>query len=384
MSEKASMCIGSSITMVLVSIISIGIGFGLRHIIKPTQDGLSEQAPPLDQPIFVEVDTVKPYQLNPTARYIGHVEPIEEVALTAQVAGYISQVAFKEGSLIKKGDLLFQIDEQSYIASTAQRKAELAKAKAEYDRAKRYEERIRRVDARSVTQSDIDTAHATALQSKAAVAKADADLLQAEIDLSRTKIIAPISGRIGTAMAKLGDYVSPGMGTLARIVQVDPIRVVFSITDKDYLQGRKEQLTNNLRARLLLPNGAYYEHEGEMDFWDNEMSISTASLPVRLRFDNADEQLLVNAFVTIIMSHATAPHFLTVPQMSILTNTQGSYVYVVNDDMSITPTSVTLGIAEGKLIAIEGLKEGTRIVTEGVSIVNPSHKVSIIEPKATK
>lgn len=377
--------IGSTISMILIVGVSIGIGFGLSRMNPLAQDDVEAkkkaQWEEMSKKVIpVSVEKVTARKINSPMRYVGHVEPIEDVTLTAQVSGYIKQVAFLEGSMVKQGDLLFQIDDETYAAVAAQRNAELVKAKAEADRATRYDARMQKVDKRSVTQSEIDAAHAEMLQANAAVTQAEANLLRANIDLKHTRIIAPISGRIGAAQAKLGDYVSSTSGQLARLLQIDPIRVVFSVSDKHYLHGIEDHMLNQLRFRLQLANGEIYSDLGRSDFIDNEMSAETASLPVRIRFDNAKQMLLANAYVTVLIDKANPLDVPSVPQSAIMNNASGAFVYVINEDMRVKLTPVTLGATEDSFVQVSGIEIGTQVVTQGVAQVNPMNKVAIVTP----
>jgi len=162
-----------------------------------------------DRPVTVETELAQLRDMNPPQEFMAHVEPIESTDLRAQIDGTIAEVAFKEGTMVKAGDLLFLIDPRVYEARVAQARAALAKAKASADNAERYYGRISKVDKRSITEAEIDQAYANMLEARAAIAQCEADLKSAEINLGYTKITAPISGRIGKSLLKKGDYVAP-------------------------------------------------------------------------------------------------------------------------------------------------------------------------------
>ncbi len=390
MSESKQGKIGNIVAMIIVAMISGGIGMslGFSKAINEMKDKKAEMQAKMgammNRKTPVEVEEVSLRALNPATRFIGAVEPVQEVELKAQVAGYIAKVAFEEGSMVKAGDPLFQIDNSTYTALVAQRTAELAKANAEAERACRYDARMQKVDKRSVTQTEIDSAHAGALQAKAMVKQAEANLLAAKIDLERTLIKAPISGRIGSAKAKLGDYVAPSSAALARIIQTDPIRVVFSISDRDYLKGMSGHVKDNMRYRVMLPTGDFYEKLGTLDFVDNEMSESTASLPIRLRFDNPKQKLLSKGYVSVYIDEKAAAKVTTVPQTAILTNAKGSFVYVPTAEGGVTMRPVTLGVVQGMYVQVSGVAAGEKVVTSGVSQINPTSKVEIVSADAAQ
>ena len=200
--------------------------------------------PPMP-PAAVVVQVLKEQSLQPVDEYIAQVEPIQQVTIRPQIAGTIEAVCFKEGDLVKEGDLLFTIEPDSYQATADA-------AAAELDRAQKLYDRMKSADARSISKSDLETAESNLL-------RAQANFKVAQVSLNYTKIKAPISGRIGAAKITKGNYVAPVSSVLASIVQIDPIRVVFSVTDRIYLTLRQQELTGTsspLTGHVRLPNGA--------------------------------------------------------------------------------------------------------------------------------
>ena len=182
--------------------------------------------------------------------YVGHIEPMQVVEARAQIDGYIETVHFKDGALVKEGELLFTIEQNKYKAQVALNKAALAQAQANLARAEKFYKRMKSADTRSVVQADIDNAESDLLQCKAHVQQAEAALNLSDINLNYTEIRSPINGRIGKATITKGNYVSPAAGPLAVIVQLTPIRAVFSMPDKEYYRylGGKTKMSD-LTAR---------------------------------------------------------------------------------------------------------------------------------------
>ncbi|MDX9866496.1 MAG: efflux RND transporter periplasmic adaptor subunit [Kiritimatiellia bacterium] len=334
----------------------------------------------------VEVRTVGEAALNPPEAYIGRVEPIQDVELRAQIDGYVKQVHFREGALVRAGDLLFTIDPEQYEARVAVRKAEIGQAEAALDRAERYLRRLEQSDARAITQTDLDTARSDVAQGRAAVKQAVANLALAEIDLKHTRMTAPIGGRIGRTVANVGDYVAPSLGPLVRIVQTDPIRVAFSVTDKDYLRAIErhgtERVRDALRIRYRLPTGTVSDTVGARDFEDNTMSADTATLSVRARFPNARGLLVPDGYVTVLVDLADAPKLPVVPQEALLTDREGSFVYVVDDAEVAQRRPVSTGaMADGRVAVRSGVKPGERVVVQGVQKVIPGQPVKVAAAK---
>jgi RND family efflux transporter MFP subunit len=334
----------------------------------------------------VEVQAVEEVEVNLPNTYIGRVEPIQDVELRAQVGGYIKNVHFKEGSDVKAGDLLFTIDPEQYEARVAVRKAEIGQAEALLDRAERYLNRLERSDARAITQADLDTARSDVAQGRAAVKQAVANLALAEFDLKHTRIFAPIDGRIGRTVANVGDYVMPSLGALVRIVQMDPIRVAFSVTDKDYLKALEkigaERMEDTLRIRYRLPTGTVSDVIGTRDFEDNTMSADTATMSVRARFSNPNGLLVPDGYVTVLVDFAQPPKAPVVPQEALLTDGEGRFVYVVDEAGIVQRRSVTTGaMADGRVALRSGVKAGERVVVRGVQKVAPGKPVTLVSAK---
>ena len=256
MEEKKSP-LSATIGLLLSVIVAMGLGW-FAHSIYASSQAKKAQAKAVEEaaaaaavkPVTVETAQVTLKAINPPQSFMGHVEPIQDVDLRAQIDGTIDAVAFQEGAMVKEGDLLYRIDPRVYEARVAQAKAALAEAEARSENANRYYERISKVDKRSVTEAEVDQAYADKLEAQAAIEQCKADLKSAEINLGYCEIRAPISGRIGQSLLKKGDYVSPSLGTLARIVQMDPVRVVFSVPDRAYLQGKTIAGTQGRRLHL--------------------------------------------------------------------------------------------------------------------------------------
>ncbi|MGN0857341.1 MAG: efflux RND transporter periplasmic adaptor subunit [Candidatus Spyradenecus sp.] len=376
-------------------LLSVGAAFALGWYVSQiyttrqatkaaAEQAAKQQAMMMGRPVTVETTKVAKRAMNPPQEFMGHVEPIEKTDLRAQIDGTIAEVAFTEGSMVKAGDLLFLIDPRVYEARVAQAKAALEKAKASSENADRYYARISAVDKRSVTEAEIDQAYATMLEARAAIAQCEADLKSAEINLGYTRITAPISGRIGKSLLKKGDYVAPSMGSLARIVQTDPVRVVFSIPDKELLQGRRvieaHGKVEAIRAQLRLADGSIYEHNGESDFVSNEIDSATATLAIRYRFANPNQFLVSNGYVTVLLSEAEPKEIIAVPTGAVLANATGDYVYL-NVNGTAVRRIVKLGETQGGYIAIlEGLSEGEEVITEGVVNVSDGAKLNVVNP----
>lgn len=339
-----------------------------------------QKAPPPRQVPSVVADLVALADLAAGREYIGRVECIQTVELRPQVVGEIAQVHFKEGSIVKAGQLLFTLDNRQYQATVDLRKADLAKAEANYDRAVKYYDRLASADKRSIPASDLDTAENDVLQCKAAIDQAKASLRLAQIDLGYTKIVAPISGQIGKAALTKGNYVTPSGEPLASIVQVDPVRVVFSLPDRDYLEQLETfRASGNsvYDATLLLADGKAYPLKGTRDFEDNAMDAKTGTIMMRIRYKNDGGVLIPGSMVRVEAKPVKSRVSVVVPQEAILADAQGDYVYTIDGDNVVHRNRVNLGVEAGSMREVaSGLKGGEKIVVRGIQNVRPEMTVN--------
>jgi len=338
---------------------------------------------------------------NPPAVYVGHVEPAEVTDILPQIDGYIRRVCFTEGAKVEKGDLLFEIDDEQYLAAKYLRHSEVASAEArvtvaqaEVDRAERYYRRLAAVDERGVTATERDTAETTLASAKAALNAANAAVGQAkasaaiaDFNLRHTKIHSPISGRIGRAMRHVGDYVSPSKSPLARVVRTDPMRVVFPVSDRDYdaWQAAAERggraVGDTRRFRLLMPDGSHYGHEGEIEFGDNEMSRETATLAMRVAFPNPAGRLVANAFVRVLSDERNPASALVVPTSALVRSDEGLQAWRIDCDGRAHPVAVeTDGEWNGLSRVVKGLSAGDRIVSLGAFKLKDGDAVRVVAP----
>lgn len=358
-----------------VVLVAGAAGFVVRGFVAvggppPGAPAMGKMPPPA-----VVAQEVKNVPLDILEEYIGKVEPVQEVMVASEVAGYIDQVHFTEGAVVQEGQLLFTIDQKQYQALVNVREAELERAKSELDRCQKYLNRLRKASQRSISETDIETAESAELQAAAAFKQAQASLSLAQIDLAYSEIHSPISGRIGEAKLTKGNYVTPSSGALARIIQVDPIRVVFSMTDRAYLSLRQQELAgkeNGMVATVRLPNGVTPPIEGKKDFDDNAMNAATGTMAVRYLFDNPDQLLVSGGYVKIMLGQPERPMGIRIPQQCVLVDPQGSYVLTVTAEGLVKAARVKLGRQAASDVVVEsGLKAGDRVVVEGVQKVQP-------------
>ena len=383
---------GAVIAQIVLAAVCAVIGWVVRDLMpakpvppSPQMEAMKKMAM---MPASVSTRKAELRAYGKPQRYIAHAEAMQEVDLLPQVDGYVKEIYFKEGDLVKEGQTLYMLDDERYQAIVGQRKADLAAAQAEKDRADRYFKRMQEADARGITQLERDNAEAAALSAAAKVKQAEANLIVAEYDLKKAKVVAPIEGQIGKTSAHVGDYVAPSKGALAHIVQIDPIRVTYPMTDRDYVAWRLKQKAgkgDDLRLRLLLPGVAedtVYDQEGVWDFDDNQMSRETATIIMRLSFKNPDRLLVPNSFVTLVTDDKNAPMVPHVPKQAVVDAGEGvSGLWVRKEDGTVTWRPVKTGeVVAGWVAVLSGLAADEEVVISGMPKLKEGATVTVIPP----
>ena len=334
---------------------------------------------------------VQPAELKPIsdqAEFIGRAAAVDKVELRARVKGFLGPRKFKDGDMVKEGQVLFLIEPEPYQAAVDQKKAQRDAAKAALTNADlqlfRAEELLR---SKTGTQVTYDQRLSEQLQAKAQLEDASAQLRDAEIQLSYTQIKSPIDGRIGRAAVSPGNIVGPDSGVLATVVSESPIRVLFSITQRELLDARRGSSSgDSLVVLLRLADGSIYKEKGKLDFIDVTADAKTDGQVVRAVFDNKDGLLTDGQTVRVIVEDEQIPTVIAVPQAAIAQDQSGAYLFVVNDKNVAEQKRVKVGVARDGLVAItEGLKAGERVIVQGQQRVRPGMTVnpSVAPPSAS-
>lgn len=336
-------------------------------------------APPAGPPPMVDVALITEKVVNPPMEYVGRIEAIQSVDIQARVQGYLEKVEFKEGSRVKAGDLLYVIEQAPYGAKVNADKAKVAEAKAALSKARQYRKRLAAVSMGGVSETDLETARAEEQGAQSKVEEALANLEVSRLNLNYTTIEAPISGRIGISNITKGNLVGPDSGKLARIVQMNPIRVVYSVSESDRLnvlldiksKGLSfEDAKKDMVPRIRLPNAGLYEQSGRIEFADNEVDKATGTVAVYAVFDNPDEILVPGQYVRVLLSLANPRKMPVVPQSAVLEDREGQYVFIVDADKRVQRRNILTGVAMGtEWVVKSGLMPGESVVVSGVQKV---------------
>jgi len=340
----------------------------------------AQNAPP---PPAVSVTPVVTRQITETSDYVGRVAAIDKVDLVARVPGFLEQRNFTEGQLVKKGDLLFRIEQATYKAAVEQARATLAKAKATEVNAKLQLERGKElVRNNNIPQATVDQREADEQAAHASVMEAQAQLDQAEINLGYTEIRSPIDGRIGQAIFTEGNLVQPSSGKLATIVRQDPVYVLFQASERDVLEYKRRILESkdpnaHVTVRIKLPNGSIYPQPGTNDFLDVQVDSTTDTVTVRAVVANPQRLLIPGGIVGITVERGEPRPALLVPQSAVLLDQAGRYVLLVDPAKKVEQRRITTGAEQGRdIVVTEGLKEGELVIVEGIQKVRPGQVVT--------
>jgi len=328
---------------------------------------------------YVLVEKLKLQDVAKEKTHIAHVQAIQSVSLQPKVNGTIGGVHFEEGSFVHQGDVLFTIEASSFKATLDLRKAELAKAKAGLTEAERnYNRQIKLSKQNIASKATFDAAESAFLQAKASVAQAEANLALAQISYDDTFSKAPIDGYIGKALVTKGNRVVASQQVLARIVQLNPIRIAFTLTDKEFVAFKHhtdDEDISKIKARIILPDGTVQVKKFKSSFVDNEVSTNTATVAVYGDFENDDETLIPGSYVQIALILDDKKSIL-VPQAALLQDENGFYAFVVNAENTVQERRLELGDVIGnKQIVVSGLNDGDKVVIKGVQKLQHGQKV---------
>ncbi len=320
-------------------------------------------APPV---VLVANAELKP--LAPQSEYVGRAAVFEKVELRARVQGVLGERRFVDGTKVAKEQLLFTIDPRPYQIAAAQMRAVRDGARASLINAdaqlRRTAELMRTGNA---TQVVYDQRLSEQLQARAVLDSAEARLQEAELQLSYTETRAPIAGLIGRATVSPGNIVGPESGTLATIVNERQIRVLFSVSQAELLNVRRDLRAGEpLPVRLRLADGKLYPEKGKVDFIDVAVDPNTDGQMARAVFDNADELLTDGQTVRVIVEGNAPAKALVVPQLALAIDQTGPYVYVVDSRGIVELRRITIDFVRDGMIAVaSGLKEGDRVIVQG-------------------
>lgn len=336
----------------------------------------------------VSVTEIQPTELDMTTTLQGRTAPYLVADVRPQVAGILQKRLFKEGSEVKEGQALYQIDPAVYEAAVASAKAELQRAQAVLYQtrltANRYAQLVK---TNAISKQNNDDAQAAYKQAQAAVTAAEAGLKNAQINLDYTTVRSPITGRIGRSLVTPGALLSAHQAQNMAVVQtLDPIYVDVTQSSKEILSLKKDIASGKLKTKggaipvtLIMEDGTKYPQTGELTLSEVSVDPGTGTITLRAEFPNPDNILLPGMFVRTELPQGTMEKALLVPQRAVMREANGTpYVYVVEDGKIAIRRLVTHRTQGQNWIVEEGLKPGEKVVIEGLQRIRPGVPVQIV------
>ena len=358
--------------------------------------GQSQQAggPPQAQEAEVTVVTIAPEEVTLTTVLAGRTSAYQVSDVRPQVGGIVQKRLFKEGSDVKAGELLYQIDPATYQAAYDNAKATLAKAQANALPARLKGDRYTNLSkVNAVSQQDNDDAQAAKLQAEAEVISAQAALETARINLSYTRVTAPIAGRIGKSTVTPGALVTASQAdALTTVQQTNPMYVDVTQSSSEVLRLKRDLASGKLKkagadgakVKLLFEDGAHYQHEGALQFSDITVDQSTGVITLRALFPNPNQDLLPGLYVRAVLEEGVEENAILVPQAALSRDSKGNAVVMTvkaDNTVEVRPIQVTRVVGDKWLVA-DGLVPGDRVIVEGLQKAKPGAKVKPVEKGA--
>lgn len=358
-------CFNTRLLYCLSAAVCLGVCGCRKEESAPVAPPEVEVAPVVqrDEPIFRE--------------WVGTMDGLVNATIRAQVSGYLIKQHYQEGGTITNGQLLFEIDDRTFVATVDRCRAQWEQAKAQQVKAKQDVDRYTPLaETDAISKQELDDAIQANLAAIAAVDSAAAQLRQAELDLGFTKITAPIAGIAGIAQAQIGDLVGPTSGDLTSVSTVDPIKVYFPVSEQEFYYAAQKSVARGhklgkggdtqLELQVILADGTAYEHKGHVALSDRQVDVKTGTIKLAGLFPNPDNLLRPGMFARIKALVEERKGALLIPQRAVV-EMQGRYlVVVVNPDNTVRYQAVKMGERVGMDWIVEGgLKAGDKVVAEG-------------------
>jgi len=345
---------------------------------------LAQQQPSTAVPVGIVKAERRP--IAQAGEFVGRVEAISRVEIRARITGFLDEVLFKEGDLIKEGSPLYRIEKGLFKAQVRQAEGALERSKAAKAlsalQLSRAEELVEKQAGTVVAR---DQARAQDQQAEGAIMADEANLATARINLGYTDLVAQITGKVGRTKLTKGNVVSPDSGPLTVIVSQDPMYVSFPVSQRDFLReqaaGRQVDITN-VKARLRFADGRTYQQEGSINFVDVQVDRNTDTILVRATFPNPAGALVDGQFVRIQVESGTSEEKVVIPQAALITDQEGIYVFTAEDGKAIVKRVKPGTATDTGVVLDQGLTGGELVIVDGVLLVRPGIEVRATPSRA--
>lgn len=361
-------------------------------VLSACSDSAKQQAAPAPPTVTVAPPTQR--TVTDWDEFVGRFEAIRQVQVRARVGGFVDSIHFKDGAMVKTGDLLYVIDPRPYEAIVLQAQGQLSDAKAKQDLAERELSRATELSrTQAVSDSVVDQRRQQLQAAQAAVLQADGVLKRAALDVEFTKVTAPIDGRISRHLVTIGNLVQGGENgstILTSIVSMDPIYIYFDMDEATYLKNNRLWFEGRRPSSRDTPNPVHIalsgeskpSREGKMDFLDNRLDIATGTLRGRAIVQNTDLSILPGQFARVRVLGSAPYEALLLPDAAITNDQSRKVVLVVNKDDVVEMRPVVLGpLDDGLRVVREGLKRDDRVIVDGLQRARIGAKVAPQAPK---
>jgi membrane fusion protein, multidrug efflux system len=334
------------------------------------------------QPTSIPVETIlaERQPITRTTDFVGRVEAIERVEVRARVTGFLQKIAFKEGDLVKQGQVLYEIEPDSFQAAVLQARGALFQAQAKYSNASVQRARAEELVKTSATsRAELDRQAAAEKSAQGEVITADANLKTATINLDYTKITSPINGEIGRTRVTVGNVVGPDTGQLTTIVSVNPMYVTFPVSQREFLKiqpdtdRRKRQ--SEFGVRIRFSDGSFYNEPGQINFVDVAVDRATDTVTVRATIPNPQARLIDGQLVRVLVSTEKPVEKVLIPQAALIADQKGVYVFTVVDGKAEVQRVKPGGESGSSMIIEDGLKGGEQVIVQGMESLRPGMPV---------
>jgi membrane fusion protein (multidrug efflux system) len=348
----------------------------------------TKKQPPQLPPVKVNVAKAVQADVPIYEDFVAQVYGQSDVDIRSRVEGWVTSVNFKEGSTVKKGDLLYVIDDVQYQTRVDRESSALTSAQTELVRAQNELSRVKPLaEMNALSKKDLDNATASFEAAKAHVRSAEASLQSAKIELGYTRVYAPFNGIVGISNVRVGDYISRAGSNsiLTTISSIGSVRVRFQISEREYLRLSKlsQQERQNLKTvKLVLADGSLYSEAGEVNFADREIDPTTGTLTIEASFPNPSGLLRPGLFVKARVLVSTFPNAVLVPQRAVMQLQTLSQVFMVTDSSTLKARVVEVGPkVNDAWIITKGIQAGERVAVVGTAAITPNSKIDVVEMK---
>lgn len=359
--------------MILTALVAVSAGVVPQLMASP-RDGI----------VAVRVEKAGTISHTEGKFYVGRISGDETVEVVARVSGTLWQVGFKEGSFVKKGDLLFHIEDTVYKENLNAAKAFLKQITVQLKHAGKEMERQKKLWA---SQATSETSYDNAVRSyelcRAQQMEAAAKVALMENELSYTKIYSPVDGQIGRNTFSVGNYITPGKGVMATIVKFSPAKVSFAMSETDFLRYRDRGVLSEKGLIVRRADGKIYSGKIKIAFFDNNIDAATGTIIIDLELENKDMALVPGGFVTVCFREVFDKPLTSVPVTAVMNDGKNSFCYCVAEDGKVERRTIVAGeVAGEKRAVISGLKPGETVITGGMNKVRPGSTVKPVFPVA--